>query len=104
MSKKTPEKIVQDDIIDYIKELKKLNHPIDFERRQAGGFNYKKGKPDLFIIYNGIHIELEVKAPGGKQTPLQIKFEKKCKNKNICPYMCIDSLEKFIEELWKIIK
>lgn len=94
MSRVTPEKKVQNKIIAYVKELQNKGINVDYERRQAGGFNYQKGKPDLFVVFEGIHIEIEVKKPGGKTTPLQDKFAEKCKNLN-CPYFLIDNLEDF---------
>lgn len=106
MSRKTEEGKVQQSIIDYVNYLYDLGHPIFYERRQAGGFNYKKGRPDLFVVYNGIHIEIEVKKPGGKQSSMQTKFENKCKEKYNCLYLCVDDLSqfvKFIEQLKLIL-
>lgn len=70
----TPEKEVQNAIIANLKKMVDQGKPIWFERRQAGGFSYKKGIPDLYGVANGIHFEIEVKKPGGKTTPLQDKF------------------------------
>lgn len=95
MSRKTPEKTVQDDITDYIDYLEDLGYPIWYERRQPNGFNYKKGVPDLFVVYNGIHIEVEVKQPDGERGPLQEKWEKRCNDKYKCEYICIDSFLEF---------
>ena len=39
----TPEKRVQNKIIEYLKQLRDNNKPIFYERRQAGGYSYKKG-------------------------------------------------------------
>lgn len=95
MSKKTPEGNVQQDIIDYVNYLEDYGYPIWYERRQAGGFNYKKGAPDLFVVYNGIHIEVEVKQQDGERSPLQEKWEKRCKNKYKCEYVCVYSFLEF---------
>lgn len=103
MSKLTPEKKVQNKIIAYIKELQSKGINIDYERRQAGGFNYQKGKPDLFIVLEGIHIEIEVKKPGGKTTPLQDKFAEKCKRMN-CLYYLIDDVEYFKNLILNLIE
>ena len=62
------EDIIQNNII---KWLKKNN--IWYQRREAGGFTYKKGLPDLYCIYKGHHIEIEVKDPKGQVSSMQIK-------------------------------
>ena len=53
----TPEKKVQNEIIKYLK-----SKDVFFERRQAGGFSYKKGIPDLYAVIDGMHIEIEVRT------------------------------------------
>ena len=88
----TPEKQVQNSILAYLNGLKKLGEPIFVERRQAGGFNYKKGLPDVYCVYYGRHIEIEVKAIGGHQSPMQIKFEQMFKAIG-CAYVCAQSVE-----------
>ena len=82
MSYTTPEKKVQNKIISFCKKLEDRGYPIYCERRQAGGFSYKSGQADLYIIYNGQHIEVEVKKQDGKQKSLQLKWEEKCKKLN----------------------
>ena len=67
----TPEQRVQTKII----ELLKLIPGLVYERRQAGGFNYRKGAPDIWAVYQGKHIEIEVKAPGGQPSSLQLLKE-----------------------------
>lgn len=67
----TPEKQVQNKIIDFLKTIPNLV----YERRQAGGFNYRAGLPDLWFLYKGVHCEVEVKAPGGQPSSLQLKQE-----------------------------
>lgn len=76
----TPEQRIQKKILKYLEELKKSNHPIFFERREAGGLAYKEGLPDLYAVYNGVHIEIEVKAPGGEPSASQLKWERFFKN------------------------
>ena len=66
-----PETKIQNKIIGYIKKIPDLQ----YERRQAGGFNYKSGEPDLWFVYRGRHVEVEVKAPGGIPTGLQLLRE-----------------------------
>ena len=88
----TPEKRVQNEIIEYLKQLKKNNKPIFYERRQAGGLSYKKGIPDIYCVYNGCHLEIEVKAPGGELSTMQEKFRDRCKKLNIL-WICVDSVD-----------
>lgn len=88
----TPEKKVQTDILKYFKKLKDAGKPIFYERRQAGGFSYKMGIPDVYVVYNGRHVEIEVKQPGGQLSPLQEKFRDMCKRNNIL-WICAESLE-----------
>lgn len=69
----TPEKRVQNAIINYLKNLKDSGLPIYYERRQATATS-KIGVPDLFVIYKGKHIEIECKKPvGGSLRTMQEK-------------------------------
>lgn len=70
----TPEKKVQNKIIDYLKELQKSGAPLFYERRQAGGASYRKGIPDIYAVYNGKHIEIEVKQINGSLSTMQEKY------------------------------
>lgn len=79
----TPEKRVQNAIVEYLTELMNAGEPIFVERRNAGGFSYKKGLPDLYAVVNGIHVEIEVKQPGGELSTMQMKFRDKCFKRNI---------------------
>lgn len=88
----TPEKRVQNEILKYLKQLKDNDKPIFYERRQAGGYSYKMGIPDIYVVYNGIHIEIEVKAPGGHLSVMQEKFRDRCKQLNI-NWVCVESIE-----------
>lgn len=90
----TPEKQVQNAIVEYAKQLYKEGKPIYIERRQAGGFNYRMGIPDLYVVANGKHIEIEVKAPGklNHLSPMQEKFRDMCKKLNIC-WCVVDNVE-----------
>lgn len=70
----TPEGKVKKSITDYFDRLIKGGTPLHYEIRQAGGFNYHAGRPDIWCVYNGRHIELEIKREkGGVASPLQIK-------------------------------
>lgn len=99
----TPEKRVQNAIVTYLSKLRQQGEPILVERRQAGGFSYKKGLPDLYVVYNGLHIEIEVKRVGGHQSPMQEKWEDRFEKLGI-PYILADSVDdvkNFFEEFLK---
>lgn len=85
----TPEKRIQNKVVAYLKKLEKEGKPIYVERRQAGGFAYKMGIADLYAVINGIHIEIEVKKPGGSLRPMQEKWRDQCLTKNIF-WICED--------------
>ena len=89
----TPEKIVQNDIMKYMKSLQEQGYPVYVERRQAGGFSYKMGIPDLYGIVNGRHIEIEVKRPGAERSSMQIKQQQKFEAVGAL-YICADSVDK----------
>lgn len=96
MAAKTPEKKVQDKIISYLDSIHKSGAlPLEWFRRDAIGPNYKKGLPDLWVIVNGHHIEIEVKAPGKARTTMQLKWEQRFRACHI-PYMVVDSFESFL--------
>lgn len=94
----TPEKKIQNSIINYFKELEKLGYYVYVERRQAGGLSYKKGQPDLYAVCYGKHIEIEIKAPDGKRSPLQEKWETRCKKLKIlyCLAYDLEDVKNFI--------
>lgn len=64
---------VQKKIIDFLKSIPNL----EYERRQAGGFSYRKGRPDLWFVYKGRHYEVEVKDVGGQPGSMQLISEQK---------------------------
>lgn len=88
----THEKIVQNSIIKYFKSLELKGHPIFYERRQAGGFSYHMGISDLYAVYDGYHIEIEVKAPTKTLRPMQEKWKEKCNALGIY-YICADNIQ-----------
>lgn len=88
----TPEKRIQNKIVDYLNKLQASGVPVFVERRNAGGFSYKKGIPDLYAIVNGKHIEIEVKTPDGELEPMQEKFRQKCERLHIT-WVCATSVE-----------
>lgn len=91
------EKYVQKKIIEYVKYLSKNGVPIDYERRQAGTPGYKIGSSDIFIMYCGLHIEVEIKDEGIGEGGMSISQEKrKAKMASIyTPYICVDSFDQF---------
>lgn len=61
--------------LDYLKELKDRGVPIEwFHRSGIGGFSYKKGIPDMYIIVGSTHIECEMKTPFGHLSVMQEKW------------------------------
>ena len=44
-----------------------------YEKRWGGGQFTKSGLPDMHVVLHGISIELELKAPNGKPSMLQLK-------------------------------
>lgn len=99
----TPEKMIQSKIIAYLSKLADEGHPIFYERRQAGGFSYKKGLPDIYVVYNGKHIEVEVKQPGGQLSPMQETWARLFKQLGIIHYVA-DDVEKFKQFMNEIMK
>lgn len=93
------EKTIQASIIKYIKDLESKGYPVYIERRSSGGPGYKMGSADLFIVYNGKHVEVEVKNEIGELKPLQEKWRSFCV-KNHISYILARSLD----DIKKIIK
>lgn len=89
----TLEKKIQSDIVNYIKRLQEKKYPIYYEKRQAGGFNYRKGVADLWIVYNGIHFEIEVKRKDGKMSEMQKLQQRIFKEQYKIDYYLVNSLE-----------
>ena len=84
----TPEKIVQNAVISYLKDLEKAGNAVYVERRQAGGFSYKMGIADLYAVIDGQHVEIEIKRKGGHQSVMQEKWELRCKQLKM-KYVCV---------------
>lgn len=99
------EKILKTKVCKLLKDLQKQNYPIYFEVRQAGGLNYKVGLPDLWIVINGVHFEIELKSPEKKiiYKPEQLYWINKFNNIGIKAFISNDyeEIENFI---FKIIK
>lgn len=96
----TPEQRVQNTIEANLKKFQKRGEPLFFEKRQAGGWNYKKGMPDLYVVYKGIHYEFEIKKPGGKASNLQLAWQKKFRER----YQIEDYIVCSWEEIKEILK
>lgn len=92
----TPERKVKESLINYLSSLKKSGVKIYYEAREAGGFAYRKGLPDLWYIYNGHHVEIEVKAKGGQLSTMQLKWQEWFAKMNVECY-CISSLDELRE-------
>lgn len=66
---------VKADIMEYLK----TREDVFVQRREALGTSYKKGVPDLYVVYKGYHIEIETKKEkGGHLSTEQEKFASKC--------------------------
>ena len=63
-----------------------------YTRLVATGF--RLGAPDLFLFKKGENrfFGMELKQPGGKQSPGQVSFQDKCKQNN-WPYVVVSSLD-----------
>lgn len=97
----TPEKEVQNDIVKYVKELRDRGLPIEVVRTQAGGYAYHMGEPDLHLYYNGIAVDIEVKAPGRELRPMQEKWKERCEKVWHKRCICADSVQTVKDYLWK---
>ena len=97
----TPEKEIQNAIITYFGKLKKAGVKLYIERRQAGGFAYKMGLPDLWVFIYGKHIEIEVKRPGGEARATQEKWATRFVEMG-AEYICADSVTEVIDLIEKL--
>ena len=94
----TPERSVKNKIVKRIKELQASGEKIYYEPREAGGYTYRKGIPDIWVCYYGKHIEIEIKAPGGEMSTMQFKWKQIFDGLGI-PCYCISSVKEFNEIL-----
>ena len=101
MNSQTPERKVKNQINKQIKLYQNLGIKIYGESRVAAGVNYKKGTPDMWIVLNGKHIELEIKREeGGVLSTSQIQWQKYFDNLSISHYV-ISNLADFINIIEK---
>ena len=98
----TPEGKIKKQITDYLDQLEKKGHAIYWERRDASGLNYKKGLPDIWLCYNGLHIEVEIKTDKGERSALQETWQRYFDTHSIS-YMLVRSKKDFIDQLLEII-
>ena len=98
----TPEGKVKKQITDYLDEMIAQGGPIYWERRNATGLGYKKGLPDIWMCYNGIHIEVEIKTEKGSRSAMQETWERYFVDHSIS-YILAHSLTEFKDKLLEII-
>ncbi len=89
------EKNLQNKILKYLKKLKDEGHPIYYEKRQAGGFSYKKGVPDIYFTYYGFHFEVELKTERGKLSSTQLTWKNIFKDLGVAHFV-INSFSDFV--------
>lgn len=88
MAYKTQETALADKLLDWLKAKQEEGAPLYWEHRSgSGGFSYKKGVPDLFVVVSGHHIEIETKAPDGKLSAMQEKFMWRCATQWHIPHL-----------------
>ena len=79
-----PEKYFENKVKSYLESIgcysfgtpkQDLIEPINgyWEKRWGGGQFAKSGLPDMHVVLHGVSIELELKAPTGKPSELQLK-------------------------------
>lgn len=99
----TPEKNIQNGILRFLKSLEQEGLPIFSQRRQAGGFSYKKGLPDVYCVINGKHVEIEVKRPGGQLSSAQETWRDKFHHLGIERF-CFDSVEECKKQILLLLE
>lgn len=65
-----------------------------YERRIAQGIGYRKGLPDMFLVYRGIHVEVELKREDGHLSVLQEVRRKRFEEMST-PFYVVRSLSDF---------
>ena len=66
----TPEGQLKQQVTRHLKKMQREDEPIEFHKVHGNAMQ-RKGEPDVDIIFCGVAVKLELKAPGGKLTPLQ---------------------------------
>lgn len=88
------EKLLQNKILSWLREFKKSNK-IYYEKRYPSGLAYKKGLPDLYVVYKGLHLEFELKSPDGELSSMQEIYQDLFND--IAVYYVITSLKQFTD-------
>ena len=96
------ETLLQRKVLKYLKNLQETGHPLYYSRRSGEGLAYEEGVPDLYLVYNGIHVEVELKIIGGTVRARQEAFERKCKKWGIL-YIRPDTYKEFTDYMEKRI-
>lgn len=97
----TPERKVKKKIIKWVEQLQKEGVKIYIEPRTVGGYTYRKGLPDYWIVLNGKHIEIEVKKEeNGLLSTTQLQWQQYFKQLHITCY-AVASLDEFKEVIKK---
>lgn len=104
MSARQLESLITSKCTKILDDLRAKDYPVYYEHRSGGGgYSYKKGIPDLFIVINGMHIECEMKTAFGHLSPMQEKWKMKCEKLNII-YMNPHSVDEFKEFVFRLLK
>lgn len=102
---KQAETKIGEKIVDFLTDCMKAELPVYFEHRSgSGGFNYKKGVPDIWFTIKSIHVECEVKTDEGRLSTSQEKFRYRCLNFFHNRYMNPRSYEDFLKEFSALYK
>ena len=98
MARTTPETKIKDSILDWCNASRDGGLPILAFRRDSASINYRRGLPDIYVVYKNIHIEVEIKTPDGELSIDQIKWGERFRRMGT-PYLVARSLVDFIEAL-----
>jgi hypothetical protein len=90
----TPETKIKNAIIAYCNEQYDKGVPMLCFRRDSASINYRRGLPDMYIIYGAYHIEVETKTPDGELSIDQIKWRDRLTRMGT-PYLVARSLQDF---------
>ena len=105
MAYETSEQKLTRQILAYLKELSEKGAPLYWEHRSGqGGFGYKKGLPDLFLVLAGEHLEVELKGEKGKRSAAQDKFAWKCRDVYGIRYCCPHDFGEFLRWIEPILE
>lgn len=92
---------ISEKCLKYLQALKDMGVPLEwFHRSGSGGFQYKKGIPDMYIVIGPVHIECEMKTPAGHLSTMQVKWRDRF-IRNGTPYLnphTFDEFKTFIDK------